>query len=145
MFVLRIILSGAGYLEEPSPDSDTFRVLPLGPGMHEPQAGFCARCGRGAVCREGKAAADRTCNRTVISPDRAPDRSEPEQGESREIHKRIYLDHISLRGRESGLLIGHVTGNNTVSQSSISAYEGNCHQRFLKVLNANAISFLFKN
>lgn len=52
-------------------------VVPSGLGMHGPLAGSCVRCGCGAVCREGKAAADRTYNRTVVSPGHAPDRSEP--------------------------------------------------------------------
>lgn len=46
--------------------------------MHGPLVGFYVRCGHGAVYREGKAAGDRTDNRTVVSPAHAPDMSEPE-------------------------------------------------------------------
>ena len=66
--------------------------------MRGPQAGFCVRCGCVVVCREGRAAADRTYNRTVVSPGRAPDRSEPEDKNQIQ-SQRIYQEaHLYLKG-----------------------------------------------
>lgn len=92
----------AGHLEKPSPDHVRFRVVPSGLGMHGPLAGSCVRCGCGAVCREGRAAADRTYNRTVVSPGHAPDRLEPED------KSQIKLKHILPQERKSRSLRGCV-------------------------------------
>lgn len=90
----------AGHLEIPSPDHVSFRVVPSGLGMRGPLAGFCVQCGHAAVCREGRAAADKTYNRTVVSPGHAPDRSEPED-RSQIKSELIYLKHILPQGRKS--------------------------------------------
>lgn len=81
------------------------RVVPSGPGMHGPPAGSCVRCGPGAVCREGRAAADRTYNRTVVSPGHAPDRSEPEDKSGIKL-KRTHLKHVLAEARKSRSLDG---------------------------------------
>lgn len=61
------------------------------PGLQE---GFYVRCGCAAVCREGRAAADRTYNRTVASPGHGPDRSEPV--EENQIKSEILYLKLSL-------------------------------------------------
>lgn len=47
--------------------------------MPGPQEVFYVLCGCVAVCREDRAAADRTDSRTAVSPGRAPDRLKPEE------------------------------------------------------------------
>lgn len=54
-----------------------YTFVPSRLGMPGLQEEFCARCGCAAICREGRAAADRTCSRTVASPGHGPDRLEP--------------------------------------------------------------------
>lgn len=79
--------------------------------MHGPLAGFCVRCGGGAVCREGRAAADRTYNRTVVSPGHAPDRSEPEDKEPRDTLRRrrslLGCVYETTQCHRAGLLFRH--------------------------------------
>lgn len=82
------------------------RVVPSGLGMPGPPAGFCAQCGCGAVCREDKAAADRTYSRTVASPGHAPGRSKPED-KNQITSKLIYLKHVSPEDREQSSVERH--------------------------------------
>lgn len=56
------------------------RFPPSGLGTREPPAGFYVQSGRASACRADRAAADRTCSRTVVSPDRVLDTSTPGGG-----------------------------------------------------------------
>lgn len=85
------------------------RVVPSGLGTPGLLGGLCVRCGGVAVCREGRAAADRICSRTVASPGRVQDRSGPE--EERQIKPElIYLENNlpderkSRGGRYTGMM-----------------------------------------
>lgn len=53
-------------------------LAPSGLGTHEPPAGFYVQSGCVSVCRGDRAAADRTCSRTGVSPGRVLDTSESE-------------------------------------------------------------------
>lgn len=92
--------------ETQSRPCQTPRVVPSGLGMPGPLAGFCARCGCGAVCKEDKAAADRTYSRTAASPGHAPGRSKPED-KNQITSKLTYLKHVSLEDREQSSVERH--------------------------------------